>query len=341
MSALYASLAQAFLPAWGFYGAAELRLLNLSENATFRVSDGKRTAILRVHREGYHELAGIESELSWAAAVRTELGLSTPTVILTRAGERVATARDEAGHERFAVLFEPLPGREPPPDDLQEWLPLLGSIAARLHLQAQTWCPPGGFTRFRWDIDDILGTQPRWGRWQDGLGVTPVVREILGRAAAEIAARLRDYGNDPSRFGLVHADMRLANLLVDGAEVSVIDFDDSGFCWYLFDLAATLSFVEHDRRVPAWCAAWLRGYRQIRPLDAAELELVPTFVMLRRLMLVAWLGSHHFTELAHELGTEYTEQTCALAEHYVAGTGWAQQVLEAVAQQSAVDLAAR
>ncbi len=38
-------------------------------------------------------------------------------------------------------------------------------------------------------------------------------------------------GTGPQRYGLVHADTRLANLLVDGGRVSVIDFDDSGFSW--------------------------------------------------------------------------------------------------------------
>jgi len=41
-----------------------------------------------------------------------------------------------------------------------------------------------------------------------------------------IGARLARFGSGAARFGLIHADMRLANLLVDGDDVCVIDFDD-------------------------------------------------------------------------------------------------------------------
>ena len=57
------------------------------------------------------------------------------------------------------------------------------------------------------------------------------------------AQRLHAYGTDIDRFGLIHADMRLGNLLVDGERVTLLDFDDCGFGWFLYDLAASLSLL--------------------------------------------------------------------------------------------------
>ena len=51
---------------------------------------------------------------------------------------------------------------------------------------------------------------------------------MLGRLAAALRARLAAFGTGPARYGLIHADIRLANLLVDDGRVSVIDFDDCG-----------------------------------------------------------------------------------------------------------------
>ena len=39
--------------------------------------------------------------------------------------------------------------------------------------------------------------------------------------------------------------------------------------------------------------------------------------MLRRLLLVAWIGSHADTDLAQEMGEEFTRVSCALAEDYL------------------------
>jgi Ser/Thr protein kinase RdoA (MazF antagonist) len=136
--------------------------------------------------------------------------------------------------------------------------------------------------------------------------------------AATIARRLEAYGQGPERFGLVHADIRLANLLVDGSEVRVIDFDDCGFSWFMYDFATTVSFMEDHPRVPELRDAWLAGYREVAPLDPEDEAELETFVMLRRLLLVAWIGSHHtFATEAAELGAGFTAGTCALAERYL------------------------
>ncbi len=39
--------------------------------------------------------------------------------------------------------------------------------------------------------------------------------------------------------------------------------------------------------------------------------------MLRRLLLVAWIGSHAETDLAKSMGLPYTEGTMGLCENYL------------------------
>ncbi len=140
---------------------------------------------------------------------------------------------------------------------------------------------------------------------------------MLDRAAGLMARRLASFGAGPDRFGLIHADMRLANLLVSGPDIQVIDFDDCGFGWFLFDLGTAVSFIEHDPRVPELCDAWARGYRTVAPLSPREAAEIPTFVLLRRLQLVSWVGSHRFADAARELGADFTTGACELAERYL------------------------
>ena len=99
----------------------------------------------------------------------------------------------------------------------------------------------------------------------------------------------------------------------------VIDFDDCGFAWFMYDFATTVSFMEDHPRVPELQAAWTGRLPLGRAARAAEDEAVlDTLVMLRRLLLVAWIGSHHeFATEAAELGAGFTAGTCALAERYL------------------------
>jgi Ser/Thr protein kinase RdoA (MazF antagonist) len=136
-----------------------------------------------------------------------------------------------------------------------------------------------------------------------------------------LCRRLAAFGTGPDRFGLVHADLRLANLLVSDDAVHVIDFDDCGFGWFLYDLGSALSFIEDDPRAPALVDAWVEGYTRVRPLGRAEIAELPTFVMLRRLLLVAWIGSHADTDLARDMGAAFTAGSCTLAEQYLTTFG--------------------
>ena len=97
----------------------------------------------------------------------------------------------------------------------------------------------------------------------------------------------------------------------------MIDFDDCGFSWYMYDAATALSFYEHLPQVPGLIECWLEGYRTVAAVSRAEEEEIPTFVMLRRLLLVAWVGSHAETALARSLGVSYTDQTVALCPAYL------------------------
>jgi Ser/Thr protein kinase RdoA (MazF antagonist) len=301
------------LARYGLDGASAA-LCNVSENHTYRVDAGDRAYALRVHRPGYRTAHEIASELTWSDALRADGAVQTPVVVPSATGERVV---DLGTHN--VVLFEWLPGITPEPDGdgLIDGFRTLGAVSARMHAHARAWTPPPAFARPVWDYAHTLGPRGHWGAWQDGLGIGPEERTQLNRLDAAIAQRLEAYGAG-ARFGLVHADIRLANLLVDGADVRVIDFDDSGFSWFMYDFATTVSFMEDHPRVPELRDAWVRGYRSVAPLDPADEAELDTFVMLRRLLLVAWIGSHHtFATEAAELGPGFTAGTCALAERYL------------------------
>jgi Ser/Thr protein kinase RdoA (MazF antagonist) len=320
------AVARRALAEYGLAPDSELTLLNVSENATYAVADaatGRRT-VLRLHRRGYHDEAAIRSELAWLDAVRAEAGLRTPCVLPAPDGRRlVALAEEGAPDPRYVVQFEWLPGIEPTPSDerLPRWFEMLGAVTARLHRHAREWRPPAGFSRFAWDYEGAFGAEARWGRWQDGIAVGTEEREVLGRLDGVLRRRLAEFGSGADRYGLVHADLRLANLLVDGDETYLIDFDDCGWGWFLYDFGAAVSFFEHDPRVPELADAWVRGYRGVLDLPAADEAELPTFVLMRRLLLVSWIGSHARTELASSMGAEYTATSCRLAEDYLGRFG--------------------
>jgi Ser/Thr protein kinase RdoA (MazF antagonist) len=302
-----------------------VKMVNLSENATYSVQapDGRRWA-LRIHRDGYHSRAAIASELAWLQSLRECRVVVTPMPVPGRDGEIVQIV----GHPRLKaprhiVLSEWETGVEPGiGEDLARPFEILGEVAARMHRHAREWQRPTWFTRPTWNFETSLGEKgPHWGRWRDGMGVDAQIATLFGRTVDVIEKRLAAYGQDSSRFGLIHCDMRLANLLIDGDAVKVIDFDDCGFSWYMYDAATPVSFYEHEPQVPDLIESWKVGYRKALDLPVAEEAEIPTFVMLRRLLLIAWVGSHAETDLARSMGLSYTQGAAGLCDAYLSNYG--------------------
>ena len=318
------ALATAALRHWGLEGAA-LQPINRTENSIYRVEPrgGARPVILRVHREGYNTTNGIRTELAWMRALQAEAGIRTPQAIPARNGEDIQfVSHPSVPGPRRCVLFEFIDGIEPSPEhDLVPAFRQLGEMAARTHVHSQGWRRPPYFERLSWDFEHCLGATPNWGPWRDGPELTRRQIPILERTVATIERRLERYGAAPDRFGLIHADFRLGNLLIHQGDVRVIDFDDCGLGWFLYDLATAVSLIEDNPNLDALLAAWLEGYRRVRPLSAADEAEIWTFIMLRRLTVLAWFGSHADTVLAQTAGPGYCSFSCELAERYLARFG--------------------
>ena len=317
------AVARRALACWKLPADTALNLLNISENATYRVDPaGAAPLVLRVHRTGYHTLNGVLSELAWMKALQEQAGVETPQAIAAADGTLVQCIDSPAlDEQRMVVMFGFIAGREPDQSALAAPFRRLGAIAARMHGHARSWQRPSWFERLAWDYEHAIGAHGNWGRWQDGLGLDAEARAVLGELDTLIGLRLERFGKGPERYGLIHADLRLANLLETEDDTRVIDFDDAGEGWFLYDLATALSFMEDRADVHELIDAWVAGYRTVAPLDAEDVAEIPTFLMLRRLAIVAWIGSHAETDLARELGQPFTAASVPLARRYIARFG--------------------
>jgi len=308
------------LALWQGLENAQCTLINHTENATFRIdlTNGAKK-IIRVHRSGYNSERAISSELTWAKALRVDAGVRTPVAIAGANGCVIQTAvLGATDSAQFMVLFEYETGREPNEnDDLVSSFSDLGRLAAIAHNHVQHWALPSEFERLLWDAQTILKSDGLWGDWRAAPGMCPEYRPIFDQLDALLRERLHKFGQDKQRFGLIHADMRLANLLIDGDKIKLIDFDDCGFGWYLYDFAAAISFIEDSPAIPALKEAWLMGYRSERELSKEDEAEIDTFIMLRRMALTAWIGSHNETPFAQSLAGDFVSRGAILARDYL------------------------
>lgn len=298
---------------WDVPKDADIALLTISENATFVIKWAMTKRIIRVYRPHYHTNSEILSELLWLQAIEQSGIVPVPHLFHSNTGELFV----EDKSLRLAC-FSFIEGHEPRTDnDLVRWFTLLGNISARLHQQSMGWKKPKDFTRKHWTYETMLGKNASWGNWQNVNGLSPADRKILEQCDATLKHISRAFPKDEAHFGLIHGDLRLANLLVKGKNLAAIDFDDCGFSWFGLDLANSLSFIEDHPLVPALIDAWFQGYGQVMPVKDDVKDMVPHLMMMRRMQLTAWLTTHNTTPTAKKLGASFPVGTVKLAKTYL------------------------
>ena len=305
------------LKLWNIPEDVSAELINVSENFTYRIENPSGfKAILRVHRENYHSRRSIECELTWIDALSKSGLIETPSYFFGKDGSAIQECSiDNINGSRYLVLFHFVSGSEPEENkNLDTLYEKLGQLAGTCHNHVLSWEKPDNFERLTWDIDTIFGSNALWGNWRLAPEVNKEVQDKLERVELKIRGRLLDYGKSEKRFNLIHADMRLANLLIDQESTRLIDFDDCGFGWFMYDFASAISFIEDSPMVPYFKSAWIKGYRSVRDLSAEDEQEIDTFIMLRRMALLAWIGSHIEAPEPQKLSSGFAETTSRLGE---------------------------
>lgn len=316
--------AQDVLQRWNIADAS-LELIKHRENAVFRVRSGDVQAALRLHRHGYHSDAELHSELQWMQAL-SGAGIHVPRIIPAVDGASFVDYAADGLPGRLQVdLFEWIDGRQLGSVEAgvadaaaaERTFGRLGALAAQVHNQAVAWQLPDGFVRHAWDADGLAGEKPFWGRFWEIEKASDAERALLGQARSRIYAELAALPKSPGSYSMIHADFAAENILVDGEGLRLIDFDDAGFGWHLFELVTALFFIQGEDYFEPARDALIEGYRRHRQLTDETLEMLPLFFLARGTTYLGWVHTRSETETARQLTPMILELVCDLADKYL------------------------
>jgi Ser/Thr protein kinase RdoA (MazF antagonist) len=284
---------EAALAQWGLTGAPAT-LAAQRENQVWRVTTPSGALALRLHRPGLRTPSELTSELALMA-----IAPGGPQPVPSRAGQMLELVGDTAV---TVLTWIDGPTMGEPAAMTPASCQALGRAIARLHLAADAWTPPPGFTRPAWDADGLIGAAPLWGRFWDNPHLSQSDCALLIRARAKAAHRLSSVQKypgggrrpgaappseaGPADYGLIHADAVADNVILRGGDAILIDYDDSGWGWRLFDLATTLNRLDREPVSGPLSDAFLQGYLATRPIDLSDL---PLFRALRAFTYLGWI----------------------------------------------------
>ena len=283
----------------------QLTLLSNHEHTLFRV-DVNTTApahhqrfVLRIHDPTVFDPDSVAVELEWLTALARDTPVQVPQPVATPAGAfLIHASHPDVPESRMCVLFRWVSGRHLRKKLYPGVLQRLGQSIGHLHNYSEHFRPSLGRIGRRWDWERVFGGQSIVGP-ASSWPLLSSDQQILFRATAErVRATMQRLGEEPSVFGLIHADIHTANYLVERGGIGLIDFEDCGWGYYLYDLAVVLDEIEAEyvEQAQVLRDALLHGYRQIRPLSADHEVLLDVFIAMRLAELVRWFGSSNKPE---------------------------------------------
>lgn len=288
-----------------------MTLVAQRENQVYRVIDAAgQSYALRLHRHGYRSDAELRAELHWMAAL-AEGGLRVPAPALALDGESLQRIEETQVSVLGWLNAAPM-GEIGKPLDLRDRAGVffaIGAEMAKLHDISDQWTPPGGFERWAWDREGLLGEQPLWDRFWENPTLSEADRRLLTAFRRDASVELAAMENRLD-YGLIHADLVPENVMCgeDGA-LYLIDFDDGGFGFRLFDIATAIIKHRDEPDFDDLRAALIEGYQSRRRLDLSALDL---FMALRSVTYVGWIIQRMGEDRATIRNERFLEQARAL-----------------------------
>ncbi len=304
------------LTLWGM-PSARYDLIAARENAVYRIEHNNTLYALRLHRQGYRSDSELRSELQWMDAV-SHGNIQVPSPIPSVSGEVLHTINAIQVDVLTWLTGTPLIDQfdRMRAAERSAVFERLGEQMAILHDMSDAWSPPASFTRCSWDIDGLLGEVPLWDRFWENPALTPDQRQVLLHFRECAHAELQTLSRHLDR-GLIHADLVRQNILVDGDSLQLIDFDDGGFGYRMFDVATALLKLRSDSDYEDLKIALIQGYTSVRPLDTETLDL---FLALRSMTYVGWNITRIQEQGGQARNAVFIDTALSLAHQYIEAT---------------------
>jgi len=264
------------------YGIAHghLKLIADSESWVYEFEKTGRWYILKLYHDSHRSIRQIEGELDWIGFL-TANNFPAARPIASPGGNYIEVIK--GNHCRFyTVVFEKASGRPVESTDwTDDFIGHWGEITGRMHALAKRYRPRDESIR-----------RPEWYKEYNITAADILVDDhpLILEKHKILTEYLRTLPSDNDSYGLIHSDFEDENMFIDNGSVTVFDFDECQYNWFIYDIAVILR--ESTWRLPACKQAddpcserflkiFMQGYNRENRLDPFWMEQLPYFLRLR------------------------------------------------------------
>jgi len=247
----------------------------------FRRPDGE--FILRIGHSLRRTPELIAGEVDWINYL-AKGGAAVSKAILSKDGNLVEAIDDGQGGQFLATAFVKAQGV---PSWEVEWTSAFvghyGQVMGRMHALTKDYVPANpAWRRPEWDSPGNLDLED-WLPSSEAAALTKF---------QALMPHFETLPKDRDSYGLIHQDAHGANFYVHEGQITLFDFDDSVYGWFIYDIAMVLFYAAMWREDMAaftreFMGDFLQGYGRENRLASHWLLEIPNFLKLREIDLYA------------------------------------------------------
>lgn len=261
----------------------KIELLDGFESFIYEFSRPDGEFILRVGHTLRRTSELIAGEVDWINYL-AEGGASVSRAIYSQSGALVEAIDDSQGGQFLVTAFVKAPGV---PSWEIAWTPAFvehyGQIIGRIHTLTKDYIPA-----------DPSWRRPEWNS-RGNLDLEDWLPSSESAALSKFQSLMHHFEalpKDRQGYGLIHQDAHGVNFYVYEGKITLFDFDDCVYGWFIYDIAMVLFYAamwKEDKTAftDEFMGNFLRGYRGENKLDALWLKELPHFLKLREIDLYA------------------------------------------------------
>lgn len=133
----------------------------------------------------------------------------------------------------------------------------------------------------------------------------------------ELLVVLNELPQSSDCYGLVHGDYNFANIIYNEDYLTIIDFDEAEYHWYIYDIAVYLfyyllggdpSHMDKEPNINVY-KLFMKGYLEENKIDLYWIDKLPLFFRLREFILLSSIYRSNPENKFHPWQKAYIEST--------------------------------
>lgn len=257
-----------------------------SSNLIYEFKDGNKEYILRVSKNKLERLCCYEGEMNFINYIF--IGQGNVSRVIPSKNNKLVEYIKYAGDYYFISIFEKAKGHSPNINDEKEWNSELfykwGQNMGKIHNLSKSYRQHDmKILRNQWD-EDIYFNEDFSMKNKDN---------SIYETWNEILLEMKSLPKDKNSYGLIHYDFHHYNFFIHNGEITVFDFDDCLYHWFVCDIAIAIYHAieamrftnekEKNKFAYNFIKNFMAGYISENYIEEYWIENIPLFLEYRRI----------------------------------------------------------